>query len=65
MDEDQQNVSAAAVFRGTNTGQGPVPPTGKAITSDYVYVLHFDGDKIKAISKIWNDVYALKQLGWA
>ena len=65
VDEERGNVVAYAVFSGTNTEKGPVPPTGKSISSDYVYVVHFDGDKIKGLTKIWNDVYGLKQLGWA
>lgn len=64
-DEERGNVVVSAVFSGKNTGQGPVPPTGKSVASDYVYVLHFDGDKIRGMTKIWNDVHALKQLGWA
>jgi len=29
-----------------------------------VYVMQFDGDKIHHMTKIWNDGYSLKQLGW-
>ncbi len=65
MDEERGIVTAYAVFRGTNTVQGPVPPTGKSVSSDYVYVLQFEGEKIRGMTKIWNDVHALKQLGWA
>jgi len=66
LDEDRNNVSAYAVFRGTNTGEGgPVPPTGKQLEADYVYVMQFDGDKIRQMTKIWNDGLSLKQLGWA
>jgi hypothetical protein len=42
-----------------------VPPTGKSVTADYVYVMNFDGDKIRHMTKIWNDGHTLKQLGWA
>ena len=39
VDESRQNVSAYGVFRGTHTGEGgPVPPTGKQVEADYVYV---------------------------
>lgn len=66
VDEDRQNVAAYAVFRGTHTGEGgPVPPTGKSIEADYVYVMEFDGDKIRHMTKIWNDGISMKQLGWA
>jgi len=65
-DEARRNVVAAAVFRGTHTGSGgPVPATGKRAETDYVYVMQFDGDKIRHMTKIWNDGFALKQLGWA
>ena len=66
VDEDRNNVTAFAVFRGTHTGQGgPVPPTGKQIEADYVYVMQFEGEKIRHMTKIWNDGISLQQLGWA
>jgi len=65
VDEDRNNVAAYAVFRGTHTGEGgPVPPTGKRVEADYVYVMQFDGERIRHMTKIWNDVISLKQLGW-
>ena len=65
-DEERRVVTAYAVFSGTHTGEGgPVPPTGKRIASDYVYVMAFDGDKIRHMTKIWNDGVALSELGWA
>jgi len=27
--------------------------------------MQFDGDKIRHMTKIWNDAISLKQLGWA
>ena len=64
-DEGRGNVAAYAVFTGTHTGEGgPVPPTGKTTSTDYVYVMDFDGDKISHITKIWNDGSALAELGW-
>jgi steroid delta-isomerase-like uncharacterized protein len=66
VDEARKNVIAYAVFRGTHTGDGgPVPPTGKAVAADYVYVMDFDDDKIRHMTKIWNDGHSLRQLGWA
>ena len=57
---------AAAIFKGTQSGEGgPVAPTGKAVATDYVYVMEFDGAKIRHMTKIWNDLQALRQLGWA
>ncbi len=65
VDEDQGAVVASAVFHGTHTGEGgPVPPTGKKVASDYVYVMDFDGSKISHMTKIWNDGHALRSLGW-
>lgn len=65
VDESRNNVAAFAVFRGRHTGPGgPVPPTGKQVEADYVYVMAFDGDRIKHMTKIWNDAASLQQLGW-
>ena len=48
------------------TGEGgPVAPTGKQIEADYVYVMQFEGGRIRHMTKIWNDGISLKQLGWA
>lgn len=64
-DEQRMNVCAYGVFSGTHTGEGgPCPPTGKAVRSDYVYVMEFEGDKIRHMTKIWNSEYAMKELGW-
>ena len=65
VDEERGVVSAFAVFKGTNTGEGPVPPTGNAVAADYVYAMAFDGDRISQMTKIWNDGHSLRQLGWA
>jgi len=65
-DEGRRNVAAYAVFHATHTGQGgPVPPTGKKVATDYVYVMQFDGEKIGHMTKIWNSGLALNALGWA
>jgi predicted ester cyclase len=66
VDETRNNVTAYGIFRGTHTGEGgPVPPTGKGAEADYVYVMDFEGDKIRHMTKIWNDTITLQQLGWA
>ncbi len=65
VDEDRNNVAAYGVFRGTHTGEGgPVPPTGKRVETEYVYIMEFEGDQIRHMTKIWNDGFSLKQLGW-
>ena len=65
VDEKRNNVAAFGVFRATHSANGgPVPPTGKALEADYVYVMDFDGGQIKHMTKIWNDAHSLTQLGW-
>jgi predicted ester cyclase len=65
VDDERGNVAAYGVFRGTHTGEGgPVPPTGRTVEADYVYVMDFDGDRIRHLTKIWNDGISLQQLGW-
>ena len=64
-DDQRANVTAYAVFSGTHTGEGGPPPTGKRTSSDYVYSMDFDGDKIRHMTKIWNAGWAMKELGWA
>ncbi|MEM9434648.1 MAG: nuclear transport factor 2 family protein [Pseudomonadota bacterium] len=64
-DETRGTIVATAKFHGTQTGDGgPVAPTGKSVVSDYAYVMQFDGGKISHMTKIWNDVHALRGLGW-
>ena len=47
MDAARNNVAAYGVFHATHTGPGgPVPPTGRHTSTDYVYVMQFDGDKV-------------------
>ena len=66
VDEERNSVTAFAVFRGTHSADGgPMPPTGKQVEADYVCVMVFDGDKIRHMTKIWNDTISLQQLGWA
>jgi steroid delta-isomerase-like uncharacterized protein len=65
IDAERQNVAAYAVFHGTHRGEGgPVPPTGKSASTDYVYVMDFADGRIRHMTKIWNDGWAVRQLGW-
>lgn len=65
-DADRSSVVAFAVFSGTHTGEGgPVPPTGRSTTTDYVYAMEFEGDKIARMTKVWHSGLALQELGWA
>ena len=64
-DPERNNVAACAVFRGTHTGEGgPVPPTGRSVETDYVYLMEFEDGKIRHMTKVWNAPFAMKQLGW-
>lgn len=64
-DRKRGNVIAYGVFRGTHTAEGgPVSPTGKSVEADYVYVMEFEGERIRHLVKIWNDAHSMKQLGW-
>lgn len=66
VNEESQSVTTYAVFRGTHTGEGgPVPPTGKHLETEYVYVMQFDDGKIRDVTKVWNDGFSLNELGWA
>jgi predicted ester cyclase len=65
-DAERGNVCAYAVFFATHTGEGgPVPPTGKSMRTDYVYIMDFEDGKIRHMTKVWNAGLALKDLGWA
>ncbi len=65
-DEERNNVIVYGIFSGTHTGEGgPCPPTGKSVSTDYVYVMDFADARISHMTKIWNSGFALKQLGWA
>ena len=63
-DAERKSVVAYATFIGTHSGEGGPPPTGKTTRSDYVYVMDFDGDKIRHMTKIWHSGLAMKELGW-
>jgi predicted ester cyclase len=64
-DASRNTVIAFAVFSGTHSGaDGPVPATGLSTESDYVYVMEFEGNKIRHLIKVWNAGWAMRQLGW-
>lgn len=66
-DEEHRAAMFFATFHGHHTGEGgPVPPTNRAMSSHYVFVLFVNGeDRIEKMYKIWNADWAVKQLGWA
>lgn len=66
VDEARKNAIVFGIFRGTHTGEGgPVAPTGQSVEADYVYIMDFDGEKIRHMTKVWNDGHSLRQVGWA
>ena len=45
-DKERGSVCAYGVFSGTHTAEGgPCAPTGKSMSTDYVYVMDFEGTK--------------------
>jgi predicted ester cyclase len=65
VDEERNAIAAAAIFHATHTEEGgPVPPTGKSVSSEYCYVIRLEGGKIAHMTKIWNDGHALRAAGW-
>jgi predicted ester cyclase len=65
-DDQRNNVAAYAVFHATHTGPGgPVAPTGRSMSTDYVYIMQFAAEKISHMTKVWNAELALKEVGWA
>jgi hypothetical protein len=34
------------------------------VKTDYVYVMEFEGEKIRHMTKIWHAGLAMKELGW-
>lgn len=66
VDDERGTVISYAVFHGTHSGQGgPLPPTNKSCATDYCYVMKFEAGRLRSMTKVWNDGFALKQLGWA
>jgi len=64
IDPVRNSAIIYGIFSGTNTGVGgPVAPTGKSLEADYVYVMKFEGDRIRHMTKIWNDGHSLRQIG--
>ena len=65
VDDARQNVAAYGVFPWNAYWRGrAVRANGQKVETDYVYVMDFDGDRIRYVTKIWNDGIGLQQLGW-
>ncbi len=67
FDEASRVALFFATIELTHTGDGgPVPPTGQKARSEYVYALTMSAnDKVERLQKVWNDGWAMSELGWA
>lgn len=65
-DEAARTAVFFATLDATHTGEGgPVPPTGKSVSADYMYALRMDADgRVEHMSKVWNAPWSLRALGW-
>lgn len=65
VDEERGRVLLHYGLWGTHTGEGgPQPPTGKRFVSESVLVFEFDDDRIRHVTKLWNDADTMRQAGW-
>jgi len=67
LDEDNNKVLIFATINGSHNGPGgPVEPTGKSTSTQYVYVLTMNNDEqVAHVAKVWNAGWTLNDLGWA
>ena len=65
-DPERGSVCAYGIFHGTHTGErGPVPPTGKALSADYVYNMDCLDARTMHMTKVWNATWSFGGLGWS
>jgi len=66
LDAETSKVLVIATFNGSHNGAGgPVEPTGKSTSTDYVYIMTMDNDdKVVHVTKVWHSGLAMKDLGW-
>eukprot|EP00978_Attheya_sp_CCMP212_P001367 scaffold2856_cov47-Attheya_sp.AAC.4 len=66
-DDQTSTVVFLGTYHAKHTGEGgPVEATQKSTDSEYVYFFKFNEEnKIVHVRKVWNDGFALKELGWA
>ena len=67
FDEENSTALFFGTFHATHGGEGgPVPPTGKSTSSEFVYAMKMnDEGKIEKMTKIWNDGHAFAEMGWS
>jgi hypothetical protein len=66
FDHTNMIVTYVAAFHARHTGDGgAVPPTNKAMHTDYVYAVKLTANgEVKKVKNFWNDAHAMKQVGW-
>lgn len=65
-DNESRSAMFFATFHLKHTGEGgPVPPTHKESSSQYVYILSMSqNDKVEKLVKVWNAPWSMRELGW-
>lgn len=65
-DEASRTALFFATFSATHNGDGgPVEPTGKQTSTDYVYALTMnEAGQVERMCKVWNASWCLRELGW-
>ena len=61
-DDERASVCLRRLLRHSYRPGWPVPT--KSVKTDYVYVMDFDGERIRHMTKIWHAGLAMKELGW-
>lgn len=66
FDETTQTAIFFGTYHAKHTADGgPCEPTNKELHSEYVYIIKMNADgKIESMKKVWNDTWALKEVGW-
>jgi predicted ester cyclase len=65
-----KSVAYSWVFRGTNTGPlktdaGDLPATGKSVEVPVLGTAEWDGDQLKNLFMVWDQLLLMQQLGLA
>tara|TARA_B100000749_G_scaffold178294_1_gene137734 strand:+ start:1315 stop:1512 length:198 start_codon:yes stop_codon:yes gene_type:complete len=61
IEETEQFFDACETGKGREACQQYCQPR---MDADYVYIIEFEGEEIRHMTKVWNNVVSLKQLGW-
>lgn len=66
FDNNTNTALFFATYTGKHTGEGgPVPPTNKEASGEYVYAITMDeNNKAKHMTKVWNASWTMRALGW-